>query len=99
MAQAIARARSEAQAAINAALETSKQQAAEQTAALNARLEQQLQEAEQRIAASRDAGLRALRQVATDTAATVIARLTGATPESARLDHAVGAALAARGQG
>jgi hypothetical protein len=34
--------------------------------------------------------------VATETAATVVARLTGAAPEQARLDSAIGSALAAR---
>ena len=40
--------------------------------------------------------LRALREVATETAATVIGRLTGAPPDQGRLDGAIGAALAAR---
>jgi hypothetical protein len=40
--------------------------------------------------------MRALREVATETAANVIGRLTGAPPDQARLDGAVGAALAAR---
>ncbi len=97
--QATARARAEAQAAINAALDKVKQQGAAQAAELNARLETQLRDAEQRIDAARQGAMRALRQVATDTAATVILRLTGATPEPDRLQRAVGAALAARGQG
>jgi len=97
MAQATARARAEAQAAINAALDTAKQETAAQTAELNARLETQLQEAEQRIDAARQGAMRALRQVATETAETVIQRLTGAAAEPERLNRAIGAALAARG--
>jgi hypothetical protein len=37
--------------------------------------------------------------VATDTATTVIARLTGASPDPRRVDIAVAAALTARGHG
>ena len=57
---------------------------------------QQLQDAETQIDAARSAAMRALRQVATETAATVIGRLTGAPPDQARLDGAIGAALAVR---
>ncbi|HUN44479.1 MAG TPA: F0F1 ATP synthase subunit B' [Acetobacteraceae bacterium] len=97
VAAAAAKARAEAQAAINAALDKAKADAAAQAAALNARLEKQLQESEATIASARAAAMGALRQVATDTAAMVITRLTGAPPEPARLDGAIGAALAARG--
>jgi F-type H+-transporting ATPase subunit b len=96
VADATARARAEAQAAINAALEVAKQEASVRTATLNERLEQQLREAEAQIHAARAAALRALREVATETAATVIDRLTGAPPDQGRLDGAIGAALAAR---
>ena len=96
VADATARARAEAQAAINAALDAAKQEAAGRIAALNERLEQQLHEAEAQINAARSAAMRALREVATDTAATVIGRLTGAPPDQGRLDGAIGAALAAR---
>lgn len=93
---ASARARAEAQAAINAALDEAKAAAAKQAEELNARLEKQLAEAETQIAAARDQAMSALRQVATETATTVITRLTGAVPDPARLDGAIGAALAAR---
>lgn len=96
MTQAINRARAEAQASINAALDAAKQQAAAQAAELNARLETQLNEAEERIQAARGQATRALREVATETAAVVVARLTGAPPEPSRLERAVGAALAGR---
>jgi F-type H+-transporting ATPase subunit b len=97
--QATAKARAEAQAAINVALDEAKAVAAKQTATLNERLEKQLVEAESRIAAARASAMGALRQVATETAGTVIARLTGAPPEQARLDGAIAQALSARGVG
>jgi len=93
---ATAKARSEAQAAVNAALEEAKQAAAVQAVALNERLERQLKDAEAQIESARAAAMSALRQVATDTAATVVTRLTGAAPDQQGLDNAVGAALAAR---
>jgi F-type H+-transporting ATPase subunit b len=95
--QATAKARAEAQAAINAALEQAKAAAARQAVELNARLERQLAESEAQIAAARAAAMGALRQVATETASTVVARLTGVAPNVARLDGAIGRQLAARG--
>ena len=41
----------------------------------------------------------ALRQVATETAETVVSRLTGVAPDPVRLSNAVGAAMSARGVG
>lgn len=99
VAAATAKARAEAQAAINAALDKAKAEAATQAASLNARLEKQLQEAETTIAAARESAMGALRQVATDTATSVVTRLTGAPPEPARLDGAIRSALSARGVG
>lgn len=96
-AAAAAKARAEAQASINAALDKAKAEAAQQAVVLNERLERQLAEAETQIAAARSAAMGALRQVATDTAATVITRLTGTAPDAARLNTAVGAAMASRG--
>jgi F-type H+-transporting ATPase subunit b len=97
--QAIAKARAEAQTAVNAALDEAKQAAAAQTEALNARLEQQLRDSEAQIARARASAMGALRQVATETAATVVTRLTGVPPDAGRLDGAIGSALAARGVG
>jgi F-type H+-transporting ATPase subunit b len=96
---ATAKARSESQAAINAALDEAKKAAAVQTEALNARLEKQLQESEAQIARARASAMTALRQVATETAATVVTRLAGAAPEAGRLDRAIGSALSQRGIG
>jgi F-type H+-transporting ATPase subunit b len=97
--EATASARAQAQAAINAALNESKQAAAAQAETLNARLEKQLQDAETQIAQARASAMSALRQVATETAATVVTRLTGTAPDSSRLNAAVASALAARGVG
>ncbi len=99
MTDATSRARAEAQTEINAAVDQAKQAAAAQTAELDARLETQLKAAEERIAAARGAAMSALRQVATDTATTIIDRLTGSAPNPQTVEGAVGAALTARGQG
>jgi F-type H+-transporting ATPase subunit b len=95
----IQRSRAEAQAQINLAVDQAKGEAAAQAATLNARLEQQLQAAEARISEARAAAMSALHQVATDTATTMIARLTGTSPDPRRVDGAVAAALTARGHG
>ncbi len=95
--QATREAQASAQAEIGAAVSAAKAEAASQSAVLNARLDAQIAEADSRIAAARSAALGALRQVATDTAATVVTRLTGSEPDSFTVDNAVGAALAARG--
>lgn len=96
---AVGKARAEAQAAINAALEQAKSAAAAQAEVLNARLERQLHDAEAQIAHARNTAMGALRQVASDTADTVVTRLTGSAPDRTRLGNAVGAALGARGLG
>jgi F-type H+-transporting ATPase subunit b len=97
--QATAKARADAHAAINSALDEAKKAASAQSEALNARLEKQLQDAEAQIGQARASAMSALRQVATDTAATVVTRLTGVAPDTGRLDGAIGSALAARGIG
>jgi F-type H+-transporting ATPase subunit b len=97
--QATAKARADSQAAINAALEEAKKAAAAQAETLNARLEKQLHDAEVQIGQARASAMSALRQVATETAATVVTRLTGVAPDPGRLDNAIGSALAARGIG
>jgi F-type H+-transporting ATPase subunit b len=99
MTDATGRARAEAQAEISAAVGQAKQAASAQAADLDARLEAQLKEAEERIAVARGAAMGALRQVATDTATTIIGRLTGRAPDARAVEGAVGTALAARGQG
>jgi F-type H+-transporting ATPase subunit b len=93
---ATAKARAEAQAAVNQAADAAKQAAAAQAAALNAKLEARLSEAETQIEQARAAAMASVHQVASETAATVFARLTGHSPDPGRLDAAIGAALAAR---
>jgi F-type H+-transporting ATPase subunit b len=97
--QATAKARAEAQAAITAALEEAKKTSAAEAEVVNARLEKQLQDSEAQIAQARASAMSALRQVATETAATVVMRLTGVAPDAGRLDGAIGSAMAARGVG
>jgi F-type H+-transporting ATPase subunit b len=97
--QAVAAARAEAQAAVKVALEEAKVSAATQSEALNARLETRLQEAEAQISQARTAAMGALRQVATETALSIVTRLTGVAPDSARLEGAIGNALTTRGVG
>jgi len=97
-AEATARARAEAQSAINAATEQARGEAAAKATELNERLEAQLATAERRITEARAAAMGALREVATDTAQVVVNRLTGAAPDNAAIDHAIGQALAARGR-
>jgi F-type H+-transporting ATPase subunit b len=96
MTEAIGHARAQAQIAINSAVDRAKQEAAAQSATLNERLEAQLQAAERQIGEARVAAMGALRQVASETATTVIHRLTGANPDRQKVDGAVAAVLAAR---
>lgn len=93
------RAHADAQASINAAVNEAKEAAAKQAEALNARLDAQLAEAEGQIAQARASAMAAVRQVAAETATTVVTRLAGAPPKKASLDKAVGSALSARGIG
>ena len=90
------RANAEAQAAIAGAVAQAKAEAAAQSRAADERLSHQLAEAEQRITEARHAAMGALREVARDTAGTLVARLTGHTPDPAAVEGAVGAAMAAR---
>jgi F-type H+-transporting ATPase subunit b len=89
-------ARAEAQTEIAAATAAARQAAARQSAALNERLEGELRAAEARIGAARDAAMGALREVASETTAVMIERLTGRPPTPATLQSAIDAALAAR---
>jgi F-type H+-transporting ATPase subunit b len=97
--EATAKARAEAQASLNAAVNEAKQAAAEQSETLNARLEKQLKESEAQIASARAAAMASLRQVATDTAAILVSRLTGAAADPGAVDHAIGSVMARRGLG
>jgi len=95
--QAIARARAEAQAAVNAALDEAKAAASAQAATLNAQLDARLHAAEAQIAQARTQAMGALRQVASETAAEVVTRLTGSAPDQTRVANTIGAVMASRG--
>jgi F-type H+-transporting ATPase subunit b len=95
--EAAAKARAEAQGEIAQALAASQSAAQAQAEALAARLARQIEEADARIAAARGAAMGALRQVATETAETLVAKLTG-RGESAAVAGAVDRVLAARAQ-
>jgi F-type H+-transporting ATPase subunit b len=97
MTAATAKARADAQATITAELDKAKAAAATQASELNERLERQLADSEAQIANARASAMGALRQVATETASTVVTRLTGSAPDDARLDTAVSGALSSRG--
>lgn len=91
------KARAEAQAAVAAAVEQAQKRAAAEAAAANAALAQRLEAAEARIADQRGAALGALRDVATETTAALVSRLTGRPVDTGAVSGAVDAALAARG--
>lgn len=93
--EATRRARAEAQASIAAATQQAKADAAARAAEQNARLDAQLAAAEAQINTARAAAMGALRQVAGETATAVITRLTGISPDAARVDHAVSGLLPA----
>jgi F-type H+-transporting ATPase subunit b len=92
-------ARADAQAAINSAVNEAKEAAAKQAEVVNARLEKQLRDAEAQIAQARTSAMSAVRQVSTETAAMVVARLSGTPANTATLDKAIATAMTARGIG
>lgn len=87
----------EAQAAISRAVAEAKAEAEARSRVDGEALDKQLAEAEQRIGQARSAAMGALRQVASETAVSVVARLTGHEPDRARVDAAVGDLIGARG--
>lgn len=98
--QELTRTTREAQTAASAqvaeAVARANEAASEQEAAQNARLEAQLQAAEKQITEARQVALGALRQVATETATAVVARLTGRPADGSTLEAEVSRALDAR---
>jgi F-type H+-transporting ATPase subunit b len=94
-AEATARARAEAQAAIAKATAEAQAEAQSRADALGAKLNAQIAASETRIAAARDAAMGALRQVAGETAESLVSKLTGRA-DPAAVGRAVDAALAAR---
>jgi F-type H+-transporting ATPase subunit b len=87
----------ESQAAVNAATQKAKEAAAAQAAEANAALDRQLAESEAQIGAARDRAMASLRDVATDTAAAVIARLTNRQPDQTLVQDAVDRGLRRHG--
>jgi F-type H+-transporting ATPase subunit b len=94
--EATAKARAEAQAAIATATQQAQAEASARAEELNQRLARQIAEAEARIGAARDAAMGALRQVATDTAESLVRKLAGHA-DGAAVSAAVDNALRARG--
>lgn len=82
----------EAQAAIAGAMAAAKAEAEVRAAALGAALDARLAAAEAEIGASRAAALMAVRDVAAETAAAMLARLTGRVPDPGVLEGALAAA-------
>jgi F-type H+-transporting ATPase subunit b len=88
-------ARNAAQAEIAQAVSAAKIKARETALAQQAALDAELEKSEAEIAAARDAALAAIKPVAADTAAVILARLTGKTPDAALLSPVIDRAYAA----
>jgi len=87
------RAHAEAQAAIADAIANARAEALIQSRAADAELESRLASAERQIDAARAAAVGALRDIASETAATIVERLTGVNADAAKLATAVGRAI------
>jgi F-type H+-transporting ATPase subunit b len=92
----LATARSEAQARLRETGERMAAEAAERQRQLAATLAQQIEAAERRIAQSKEAALREVRDVAADVGRSVVEKLTGVAPEPGRMAAAVAGTLAGR---
>ena len=95
--EATAKARSEAQASVAAAVQAAEAETQARSDALNAKHAAQIAEAEERIARARAAAMGALREVASETTAAVVAKLVGAA-DPAAVQAAVQRELASRGR-
>jgi F-type H+-transporting ATPase subunit b len=91
------RAYADSQAALTAATQKAQADAAAQAEAATTRLDQQLAASEAQITAARDRAMASLHDVASDTAASIITRLTRLHPEPATISGAVDQRLRARG--
>jgi len=94
--QALAAARSEAQATLRQTSEQLAAEATERQRQLAANLADQIEEAERRIAAAKDEALSGVRVIAVDVGRAIVEKLTGAAPPQPRLEAAVAAALSER---
>jgi F-type H+-transporting ATPase subunit b len=88
-------ARNAAQAEIAQAVDSAKAKARETALAQQAVLDAELEKSEAEITAARNAALAAIKPVAADTAAEILRRLTGKTPDRAVLDPEIDSAYAA----
>lgn len=95
--QALAEARAKATEIAAQTRATIQADADARQAEAEARLSAQAAEAEASIRATRDQALSQVREIATDTAVAVVARLLGAQPDGASIDQAVGEELSRRG--
>jgi F-type H+-transporting ATPase subunit b len=93
--QTMAQARARAQGEVAEMIAKAKSRAAANAATLAARLEKNLSEAEARIAEARAQAMAALKPIATEAAVAMLARLTGAAPDTGTIETRVDAALAA----
>jgi F-type H+-transporting ATPase subunit b len=89
-------ARAEAQAKLRETNERMAAQAAERQRQLAATLAEQITEAERRIAATKEEALTEIRGIAVDVGRSVVEKLTGSTPDPAKMAAAVDGALAER---
>ena len=94
--QARRSAQARAQAQVDGATQDAKSRAAASAAETNARLDAQLAQAEARIAEGRAQAMGALREVATQTASLVVARLVGSVPDQGSVQAATDRVLAER---
>ena len=88
------RAHAEAQAAIAEAIAGARAEALAEARAANSSLEDRLADAERQIDAARAVAVGALRDIAADTAATIVGRLTGVAADAGLLGSAVDRAIA-----
>ena len=88
------RAHAEAQAAIAEAIARARADALAEARAANNTLDARLADAERQIDAARNAAVGALREIASETAAAIVGRLTDVTVDTTALGSAVGRAIA-----
>jgi F-type H+-transporting ATPase subunit b len=89
-------ARARAQAEIAESVARAKAEAAAAAQAASRRLDAQLEAAEAQIATAREAAMQAIKPVAEQAAAAILARMTGYPPNAAMLSRRIELALAAR---
>ena len=94
--KALADARAAAQDTLRQTGERLAAEAAERQRQLSASLAAQIEAAEQRIAAGKEQALGEIRGIAAEVGSAVVEKLTGAAPNAAAMDGAVGQALSGR---